>query len=335
MRTVTLGDTGRKTTQLGYGCSSIMGAMGRRASLATLKAAYDAGIRHFDVAPMYGYGEAESCLGTFLKDRFADVTVTTKFGIEPPRRRGLVRLARRAVGPVLKAAPMLKHRLARAAGALTAPAETTPFTAAAARVSLERSLRELGVEHVDLLLLHEVRAEQLQDEGVLRFLEDCVRSGKISSFGVGSERVRSAELLAKRPAYCRTVQHEWSILDARKPDTAARSEVIARVHHRALTENFHAVVQALRSAPQASRVWSDEAGADLQDTRVLAALMVKAALETYPESVLLVSSKQAEHLRENVRTASEPSLREPALRLAALVSREGLPTATTLKEAAC
>ena len=34
-------------------------------SLRLLEAAYDAGIRHFDVAPMYGYGEAESCLGEF------------------------------------------------------------------------------------------------------------------------------------------------------------------------------------------------------------------------------------------------------------------------------
>ena len=59
MEQIRLASSGRETTRLGYGCSSIMGALGRRQSLRLLEAAYDAGIRHFDVAPMYGYGEAE------------------------------------------------------------------------------------------------------------------------------------------------------------------------------------------------------------------------------------------------------------------------------------
>ena len=44
------------TTRLGLGGSSIMGVLNRRQSLALLESAYDAGIRHFDTAPMYGYG---------------------------------------------------------------------------------------------------------------------------------------------------------------------------------------------------------------------------------------------------------------------------------------
>jgi aryl-alcohol dehydrogenase-like predicted oxidoreductase len=67
MQTVALGTTGRSTTRLGFGCSSVMGSLNRRDSLRMLASAFDAGIRHFDVAPMYGYGEAEVCLGEFLK----------------------------------------------------------------------------------------------------------------------------------------------------------------------------------------------------------------------------------------------------------------------------
>ena len=324
MRIVTLGDTGRKTSQLGYGCSSLMGAMGRRASLAVLDAAYDAGIRHFDVAPMYGYGEAESCLGEFLKRRPAGITVTTKFGIEPPRRQGLLRLARRAVGPVLKAIPGVKQRLARAAGAVTAPAANPQFTAEAARLSVERSLRALNVEQVDLLLLHEVRADQLGDESLLRFLEDCVASGKIGSFGVGSERARTAALLAEHPAYCRTVQHEWSLLDAAKQGVEETEAGPAWIHHRALTDNFRALTGMLRDEPRLAKTWSAEVGADLRDQSMLASLMIKAALEVFPDSVLLVSSKSAEHLQANVRTAGDGSIRAAALRLIELAERENL-----------
>ncbi|WP_433964054.1 aldo/keto reductase [Tunturiibacter gelidiferens] len=87
MAQIPLGDTGRTTTRLGFGCSSLMGAMGRRASLAILESAYDAGIRHFDVAPMYGYGEAEGCLGEFLQRHRHQITVTTKYGIPPQKNR--------------------------------------------------------------------------------------------------------------------------------------------------------------------------------------------------------------------------------------------------------
>ena len=85
MEQIRLASSGRETTRLGYGCSSIMGALGRRQSLRLLEAAYDAGIRHFDVAPMYGYGEAESCLGEFLQRHPGQLTVTTKYGIAPPK----------------------------------------------------------------------------------------------------------------------------------------------------------------------------------------------------------------------------------------------------------
>src|ERR1700761_7964871 len=130
----------RETTRLGYGCSSIMGALNRTQSLRLLEAAYDAGIRHFDVAPMYGYGQAESCLGEF-RARHRDITITTKYGIAPPKRGGVLRAARRVVGPMLQRVPALKRRIARAAGAVTAPAEKSRFTADEARVSLENSLR--------------------------------------------------------------------------------------------------------------------------------------------------------------------------------------------------
>src|SRR5216683_5109375 len=77
---------------IGFGCSSIA-SVGRKKALRLLESAFDAGIRHFDVARYYGYGEAEGILGAFIKSRRAQVTVTTKFGIEPPRRTNALRIA--------------------------------------------------------------------------------------------------------------------------------------------------------------------------------------------------------------------------------------------------
>ena len=329
MEQIRLAKNGRETTRLGYGCSSIMGALGRRDSLRLLEAAFDAGIRHFDVAPMYGYGEAESCLGEFLERHREAATVTTKYGIAPPKRGGLLRTARRvvgpAVGPIAKRVPALKQRLARAAGAVAAPASRSKFTAEEARASLEDSLRALRTRFIDVWLLHEAEAGDLGDEGLLRFLEDAVSQGKIGSFGVGSESAKIPALMRERPAFCRVVQHEWSVFDA----ADAVGEAF-HIHHRALTDNLRRLHERLTGSPEMCRRWTEQTGEDLSDRETLAGVMLKASLVVHPETVVLVSSKDASHIGDNVRVADDARLKEPARRLYQLVQREGVASAANL-----
>lgn len=325
MEQIRLGGNGRQTTRLGYGCSSIMGAMGRRQSLRVLEAAFDAGIRHFDVAPMYGYGEAESCLGEFLGRRRHEVTVTTKYGIAPPKRGGALRAVRRIVGPVVQHLPALKKRLQRTAGAMAAPASKARFSAEEARISLENSLRALRRDSIDVWLLHEAEVPDLNDDGLLRFLEDAVAQGKIGTFGVGSESRKLGALLAERPAFCRVVQHDWSVFDAEEAAGDA-----FHIHHRALTENLSRLHERLSRETATCKRWSEAVGKDLARREELAALMLKAALAINPGVLLLVSSKKAAHLGDNVRVADDASLEEPARRLYALVQREGVASAADL-----
>jgi D-threo-aldose 1-dehydrogenase len=317
MQSIELGSTGRRTSRLGYGCSSLMGGIGRRESLSTLEAAFDVGIRHFDVAPMYGYGEAEPCLGEFLARHPGQVTVTTKYGIPPGKDRAIKRLIRSAARPVVKLLPSVKRRLASVAVKVNGPAERATFTAEQAKESLERSLKALRVERIDIWLLHEAEAQDLGDDALLRLLEDAVANGTIGTFGIGSEGGKVAELQRLRPEYCRTLQYEWSILDAR----VATSSVF-RIHHRALTDNFRSLHAALLDRPETCRRWSDEVQADLSQADTLAGLMLEAALVMNPESVILFSSRRPEHIRANVAAADDASLDGPARRLYALAQAE-------------
>lgn len=322
MEQVRLANNGRLTTRLGYGCSSIMGALNRRQSLRLLNAAYEAGIRHFDVAPMYGYGEAESCLGEFLQHHGTDVTITTKYGIPPPKRGGALRAARRVVGPIVQRVPALKSRLVRAAGAVASPAEKSKFSAEEASASLENSLRLLRADFIDVLLLHEAVASDLTDDGLLQFLENAVKQGKIGNFGVGSDSSEIPALLHDRSAYCRIVQHDWSVLNSQEqPSTSFH------IHHRALTDRLQTLHSGLASNAPRCRRWSEATGRDLARRDELASLMLKAALVLYPNTVLLVSSRNPAHIRENVRVAEDASLEHPARRLYELVQSEGLASA--------
>jgi D-threo-aldose 1-dehydrogenase len=319
METIELAGTGRVTSRLGFGCASLMGAVGRRESLALLEAAWDAGIRHFDVAPMYGYGAAEGCVGEFLA-RHKDATVTTKYGIPAAKNPGLLRTARRLLRPLVERVPALKKKLVQAASSVAAPAEKAKFSTEDARASLENSLRELRMERIDLWLMHEAEAGDLGDEGLLRFCEDAVAGGKIGAFGVGSEAKSISALQTQRPEFCRVLQYDWSVFDR----TIGRTDAF-RIHHRALTENFNGLRERMATNPGLRLTWSEATGVNLRDPSMLAHLMLKASLEENPESVILVSSKKAAHIADNVRVAGDQSLVEPARRLHRLALSERFP----------
>jgi len=331
MEQIPLGDTGRLTTRLAFGCSSLMGASSRRASLAILESAYDAGIRHFDVAPMYGYGEAESCLGEFLQRHRDHVTITTKYGIPPAKKSSLISVGRRIAGPIVKSFPSLKQRLASTANAATHNPERATFTPSEAKASLERSLTALRTDRIDLWLLHEVSAVDLLDDALLDMLEDEVKKGTIGTFGIGSEAAKIPALLAEHPGYCRTLQYEWSVLnrpldpsidssiDPSNEATPLSGRKRFRIHHRALTMNFRAVYSALSQDKQLCQHWSASTYADLSNPKDLARLMLKASLVMNPNSVVLFSSKNSQHIQTNVQVAGDRSLDDPARQLYELV----------------
>lgn len=318
MQQITLGTSGRTTTRLGFGCSILMGATNRRDSLRLLEAAYDAGIRHFDVAPRYGYGEAESCLGEFLQHHRGQITITTKYGTLPPKKTALIGLGRRIAGPIIKHLPSLKRRLAKTADAITRNPASPTFTAAEARASLHRSLAALRTDHIDLWLLHEATANDLKDDTLLALLQSEVKNGTIGSFGVGSSADKVPALLAERPAYCRILQYDWSIFTSSIPTP----EASFRILHRTLTQNFRTLHATLKNNKPLCQRWSVSTNADLSQLEVLANLMLRAALVLNPAGIVLFSSRNPAHMQANVHTASHSDFDEPARQLYRLAQSE-------------
>ncbi|WP_433964055.1 aldo/keto reductase [Tunturiibacter gelidiferens] len=213
----------------------------------------------------------------------------------------------------------MKHRLAQAANAATRTSEKATFTPQQAKASLEQSLAALRTDHIDLWLLHEVTAADLRDEVLLGLLEEQVRRGTIGSFGIGSSADKIPSLLAEHPAYCHTLQYEWSVLD---PEVDAGTASPFRIHHRALTDNFRSLHRTLAEDEQLRQRWSAATNADLSNPEDLAHLMLKAALVMNPKSVILFSSKNPRHIRFNVKTAEDSSLEAPARELHRLVQTE-------------
>src|SRR5262249_57796229 len=75
----------RTTSRLGYGTSGLHGGWDKRASLRLLETAFDAGLRPFDPPPIVGIGDCEAIVGEFLGRHREQVSITTKFGLLPPK----------------------------------------------------------------------------------------------------------------------------------------------------------------------------------------------------------------------------------------------------------
>ena len=305
---------GRPTTSLGFG-GSLLGSTTPAVSLQLLNTAYDEGIRHFDVAPLYGFGRSESMLREAFGKRLQDVTITTKYGLAAPAHSSWIGPLHRLAKAVLSPLPGMKRVLQKTRGAEEAE---PPLTAAAAGQSIDNSLRQLGVETIDLLLLHEATPDRLRDQDLLGLLEDYRHRGKIRQFGVGSRSERVCACLRERPDFCPIVQFEWNVFSAMDPELAT----LPRIVHGSLTGPRAAFTTWLLEDAQRCARWSLLAGVDLREPGIINRLLFKASLENHAGHIVLFSTRTVANIKSNVQTASDKSLAAPARVLKNLVHAE-------------
>jgi D-threo-aldose 1-dehydrogenase len=285
MRQIELPGSELRLSRLGFGTAGLMARLGRRESVRLLEIAHDSGITHFDTARAYGYGEAEAALGDFLGRRRDAVTVTTKLGMLPPRRSRALQGAK-ALGRVgARVLPALRPLLRRGAQSM---ASSGAFEPLAARASLETSLRELRVETVDLLLLHECRPDDLETEGLLDFLRQVVAEGKARAFGIGTDRASTAAIVASRPEFARIVQVRQTVADPALELPPGVGLIT------------HSVVVPLVDAV------SERARADGWSRETVGRLLLAGALRANPAGAVLFSSTDEARIRANAALADEP-----------------------------
>lgn len=300
MRRITLRNTPLEVSAVGFGCVGLTAHPHRTSALQSLAMAFDHGITHFDVARAYGFGHAEGILGEFLKTRRDRVTVTTKLGIQPSvvlSRAGgrLLGVAKRLVRSV-PALERQARRVTRQVGRGGA------FTVEEARRSLTTSLRALGTDYVDVLLLHECTLADAANEDLVRFLQDQVSAGTVRCFGVGTSFSRlQGEADLVHPAY-HVLQFENSAV-SRNLATLRGAERRAIITHSAL-KDLPRLVAAARHDSAVTRRHADELGADLEAPEVLLDFLLQYATQANPEGVVLFGTANHEHLRANIRSLS-------------------------------
>ncbi|WP_219892388.1 aldo/keto reductase [Aquisediminimonas profunda] len=174
---------------LGLGCSrlgSVLGP-GNDAATALIAAALDQGIRFFDTAAIYAQGDSERLLGRALGRR-QDCIICSKVGQQLPLPNPALIPIKRLARLAAARSPAARRLVAKARAQLL-PRNWSPNFLAEA---IEASLRRLGRDQVDIMLLHGPPSSVLKDGDAVNALDQARRAGKIGRIGVSADDVPSA-----------------------------------------------------------------------------------------------------------------------------------------------
>lgn len=154
-----LGRTGWEVSASSFGAWAIGGTWGEvddKESLTALHRAVDLGVNFIDTADVYGDGRSERLIAQLKKERSEEIIVATKAGrrLDPHVADGYNRQ------------------------------NLTAF--------IDRSLKNLDTETIDLLQLHCPSPEVYYRPEVFGILDDLVQAGKIRYYGVSVEKVEEA-----------------------------------------------------------------------------------------------------------------------------------------------
>ena len=243
-----LGVTGLSVSVLGYGASplgGVFGAVEEAEGIACVHAALDCGINLIDVSPFYGETAAETLLGKALRGIDRDrYYLSTKVG-----RYG---------------------------------AQSFDFSPERVTASIDESLARLGVEHVDLLLCHDIEygsLDQIVDE-TLPALRRVVAAGKARFVGItGLPLAIFPRILDRADAevilsYCHYTLTDTS-LDTLLPYLRAREIGVINASPLGMgllgdgpLPDWHPAPTALRAAVTQARALCREWGVELADTAI-------------------------------------------------------------------
>jgi len=188
MKKRNLGNVRTTVSAVGIGAmsfSDFYGPTDTEKSHAILRKALDLGIDHIDTANVYGAGASEERIGSFLKNQGA-------------RKNDLFKIATKAG---IKRGDDGRNHFDNSSNHL--------------RSELDKSLKRLGVEQVELFYIHR-RDPNFAIEEVAETLAELVKSGKIRQFGF-SEIAPTSLQLAENIHPVGAVQSEYS-LSTRSPE---------------------------------------------------------------------------------------------------------------------
>ena len=284
-------------SRLGLGCAGLMRVTSATERDRLLAAAFDLGIRHFDVARLYGLGAAEAEVGRFARTRRDDITVATKFGLDPARGLGRLGSLQQPVRALANRVPAIRRALKKRAGSTVTAGNYGP---AHARASLDTSLQQLGLDHVDFLFVHGPGPEAALDyPGLRAFFDEAVQAGKIRRWGISYDEVAGFDPKAGLG--------DQAVLQVRETVFARRPRMEPYLSFGVLGKPLEVIGERLRGNPELRRQWSEALGVDAGSGPELAKLLLSDALAANDRGTVLYGTVRVDRLQHAAGVLDAPS----------------------------
>ncbi len=308
-----LGSTTLEVSAIGFGCSRIGGisatGRGRGETVRVLHQAQERGINFFDTADAYAQGDSERLLGEAFRGRRDKVILATKGGYLFHDTESAAGSLGRVVGLARRVKQKVESRLLgrkrQFAGQNFAPEYLVS--------AVERSLRRLNTDYIDLYQLHAPRTEQSRDSEVFETLARLRTAGKVRYFGVGLEALDDVEHWFGHAAVG-SIQIPFGLLDleARNrvlPLAAAKNVgLIARgVYGGGLLKPELSPESLRRMTPKWERIAAFHRIAS-SAARPIDEIALHYVLQMPEISCVLLGMRTPAHLEENLRCVTRPAL---------------------------
>lgn len=303
------GKTGKTTSRIGFGAWAIGGTWGEVSltdAKAALHAALDAGVTFIDTADVYGDGRSERIIAEVLAER-----------------------------------PGPRPFVATKAGRRLQPHVAASYTGAAIEACIDRSLKNLSTDCLDLVQLHCPPTAVYSNPAMFDALEAIKAKGKIAAYGVSVETIAEAATALQYPGVV-SVQMIYNLFRQRpsesffKAASAQGVAVIARVplasglltgkmtadsqfaadDHRSFNRNG----EAFDKGETFSGVPFDVALQAVEELRPLvpqgatmAAFALRWILMEQAVSVVIPGAKSADQARSNAAADALPALSEATM----------------------
>ena len=266
---------GFEVSLLGLGTSRLasMGSgRSKRDARALLDAAQDYGVNFLDTADTYGSTAAERWIGELTAPDPNRWVVATKTGLPTVDLPGPFRLANQ---------PLKKVKQFRGQG--------FALDAKELRRTIERSLRRLRRERIEVFLLHLPPQSITNDDEIGDILLDARRAGMVAEFGVSSNEV----------ATIHAAHQAWG---------SVCTETQVNAHSEAGTAlgalgGLDVIANHVMVSPEGG---GSPAGGQLEGGRTAHARMLRFAAAVPGVKVVLTGTSSVEHLRQNVAAFDDP-----------------------------
>jgi len=297
MKYRTLGKTGLKVSEVGFGAWAIggnnygnsYGPTDDKVSLAAVEKAFELGCNFYETADVYGHGHSEELLGQALKEHRDDVILATKVGgdfyHDPPR--------------------------------MNFNPEYLEFASA-------KSCERLQTDHIDLYQLHNPPAQLLKNGKIFEGLDKLKDSGRIRHYGISIHDPQEG-LLSMRYGQPAAIQVVFNLLRQEAKNQlfqTAREQNVAIIAREPLSNGFLAGKFTIDSTfpsgdirgnfPQNYLSGLIRASQQLRllesKTRTLAQASIRFVLDHKDVSTVIPGAKTPQQIEEDIKASELPSL---------------------------